>query len=123
LARDRGYLSAGIFCHDGTQRIVKAVLAAPGDTVDLTAEGFRIQGKLLPNTAPRRVDSQGRAGRAVAPGRYPVRPGTLWVVSTRTPASFDSRYFGAVPTSAVRRRFHPLWTESRGSRAVRLRPG
>jgi conjugative transfer signal peptidase TraF len=111
FARSRGYLAAGIFCDDGVQRIVKSVLAVPGDTVDVTPLGFRVAGKLVPNTAPLAHDSRGRPLPVVRPGRYPVRAGTVWLFSTETPASFDSRYFGPVPQSAIRRRFHPLWTE------------
>ena len=120
LARARGYLAPGILCDDGTQRIVKAVLAVTGDTVDLSQAGFRLQGRLLPNTAPRRLDSLGRPLPHVRPGRYPVPSGMLWIVSTEIPESFDSRYFGPVPLSAIRRRFHPLWTESHRTAPVRL---
>lgn len=111
FARSRGYLAAGILCDDGVQRIVKSVLAIPGDTVDVSPLGFRVEGKLLRNTAPLAHDSRGRPLAGIPPGRYPVRAGTVWLFSTETPASFDSRYFGPVPQSAIRRRFHPLWTE------------
>jgi conjugative transfer signal peptidase TraF len=111
FARSRGYLAAGIFCDDGVQRIVKSVLAIPGDTVDVSPLGLRVAGKLLLNTAALAHDSRRRPLPAIPSGRYPVRAGTVWLFSTETPASFDSRYFGPVPTSAIRRRFHPLWTE------------
>jgi type IV secretory pathway protease TraF len=36
--------------------------------------------------------------------------GYLWLASVHTPASFDSRYFGPVPRSAIERRVTPLYT-------------
>ena len=111
FARRRGYLAPGIFCNDGVQRIVKSVLAVPGDTVEVSPEGLAVGGHLLPNTAPRSHDSRGRRLPQIRCGRYVVAPGTLWLFSSQIPTSFDSRYFGPVPTSALRRRFHPLWTE------------
>jgi conjugative transfer signal peptidase TraF len=38
--------------------------------------------------------------------------GELFLLSTTNPASFDSRYFGPVTTSAVIGRARPLWTWS-----------
>lgn len=119
FARRRGYLAAGIFCDDGVQRIVKSVLAVPGDTVEVSSEGLAVRGHLLPNTAARSHDSLGRRLPRIRWGRYVVAPGTLWLFSSQVPTSFDSRYFGPVPTSAVRRRFHPLWTEGSSRASIR----
>lgn len=120
LARERGYLSVGIFCPDGVQRIVKSVLAVPGDTVVVTTHGFVVDGQIVPNTRPLTADSRGRRLRPVQPGRYPVRPATLWVFSSEVPNSYDSRYYGAIPQSALRRRYHPLWTEPHQAAPVRF---
>lgn len=111
FARDRGYLARGIFCDDSVQRIVKAVLAVPGDTVVVTPRGFVVNGRVIPNTAPLGYDSRGRHLSAVAPGTYVVLPSTIWLFSKEIPTSYDSRYFGPIPSSSVRRRFRPLWTE------------
>src|SRR6266404_5862589 len=43
-------------------------------------------------------------------GTYKVEPGTVWVVSSFNSYSFDSRYYGAIPTSAIRHHLRPLWT-------------
>jgi conjugative transfer signal peptidase TraF len=111
IARERRYLSAGIFCPDGVQRIVKGVLAVPGDTVVVTPHGFVVDGVTVPNTRALQEDSRGRPLHPVPPGRYPVSAGTVWLFSTEVPNSYDSRYYGPIPRSALRRRFHPLWTE------------
>jgi conjugative transfer signal peptidase TraF len=107
----RRYLAAGPFCGNGAQRLTKAVLARGGDTVTLTPRGMIYRGRLLPNTAPLARDGRGRALPRLAPGRYVVPPGHLWLFSTHSPRTIDSRYFGPVPESRVRALWRPLWTE------------
>lgn len=121
--RTRQYLAAGPFCGSGVQRLIKAVLAREGDTVTLTRRGMIYQGRLLPNTAPLARDGRGRAMPHLPPGRYVVPPGHLWLFSTHSPRTVDSRYFGSVPESRVRELWHPLWTEGpeRPPRAYRSR--
>jgi type IV secretory pathway protease TraF len=41
-------------------------------------------------------------------GTYQVPPGEIWTVSSYSPESFDSRYFGPVPLANVRGRARPL---------------
>ncbi len=107
----RQYLAAGPFCGNGVQRLTKAVLAREGDTVTLTRGGMIYKGHLLPNTAPLTRDGRGRPMPQLAPGRYVVPPGHLWLFSTHSPRTIDSRYFGPIPESRVRARWRPLWTE------------
>jgi type IV secretory pathway protease TraF len=42
----------------------------------------------------------------------PLREGELFLLSLTHPASFDSRYFGPVPATAVLGTALPLWTWS-----------
>jgi type IV secretory pathway protease TraF len=49
-----------------------------------------------------RVDRRGRVLPQIPLGSYVVRPGTVWVVSSYSPLSFDSRYFGAIPLGNIR---------------------
>lgn len=42
-----------------------------------------------------------------------LRPGELFLLSVTNPASFDSRYFGPVRTSALIGVAHPVWLEYR----------
>jgi len=113
----RQYLATGPFCESGVQRLTKAVLAREGDTVTLTRRGMIYRGRLLPNTAPLARDSRGRAMPQLAPGRYVVPPGHLWLFSTHSPRTVDSRYFGPIPENRGRALWHPLWTET-----ISLRP-
>jgi conjugative transfer signal peptidase TraF len=108
LSRVRGYRPPGA-CPDGGAPLLKPVVAHAGDTVELSGEGIRVNGRLLPNTAPQRVDSAGRQLAAWPSGTYTVAPGTLWVASTYHANSFDSRYFGPISAGQVRHHLRPLW--------------
>jgi conjugative transfer signal peptidase TraF len=104
----RGYRPGGL-CPDGGAPLLKPVIAHAGDTVELSDEGIRVNGQLLPATAPQRLDSAGRQLAAWPSGIYPVASGTLWVASTYHPNSFDSRYFGPISTGQVRHHLRLLW--------------
>lgn len=82
-------------CPGGYMHLFKPVAALPGDTVEVTRLGVRVNGRLLANSQPM---SQTAKGQALNPmlGRYQVQPGAVWLVSSYHPHSFDSRYFGAV---------------------------
>jgi type IV secretory pathway protease TraF len=66
----------------------------------------------IPSSQALAKDRQGRPLPQVPLGRDAVRPGTVWIVSSYSPFSFDSRYFGAVRVTEVRSRLLPLWTAS-----------
>jgi len=109
LSVERGYRSRGN-CPDGAEPLAKPIAARPGDTLELSVLGITVNGRLLANTAPLVKDW---AGRPLSPwpfGRYVVMPGTVWVASSYSPRSFDSRYFGPVEASQVREHVRPLLT-------------
>jgi conjugative transfer signal peptidase TraF len=60
LGHARGYIGAGE-CEDGTQPVLKMVVAMEGDRVEVKREGVRINGELVPRSRVRTQDSQGRA--------------------------------------------------------------
>jgi len=101
FASARGYVARGGACAGGTVPIGKRVLALPGDTVLVTADGIVFRGKLLPATRALDYDRAGRSLKSVAPGAYVIPPGYLWVSSARSPYGFDSRYFGPLPLRLV----------------------
>ena len=109
LSIARGYRDQGV-CADGAAPLLKPVVAGAGDLVDLSNDGISVNGRLLPNTVPLSKDSRGRELQPWRFGRYAVASGTVWVASSYHPRSFDSRYFGPVPTSAIRHRLRPLLT-------------
>lgn len=63
----------------------------------------------VPVAATLRVDGRGRPLTPWSRCRR-LREGEIFLLGTSNPASFDSRYFGPVKTSAVIGRAHPLWT-------------
>ena len=109
LAIVRGYRSPGV-CRDGGAPLLKPIVASADDVVELSAAGIAVDGVLLPKTAPLSKDSKGRPLISWPFGRYPVPTGTIWVASTYHSHSFDSRYFGPVPTTAIRHRLKAFFT-------------
>jgi conjugative transfer signal peptidase TraF len=110
FARDRGYVPRGGSCPGGVMPVGKPVFAIPGDSVTVSPDGLLLNGRLAPNSRPLTVDRQGRPLVGLPVRRYVVAPGELWVVSHYSMYSFDSRYFGPVPTSHVRARVRSIWT-------------
>jgi conjugative transfer signal peptidase TraF len=98
-------------CPDGFAPLIKAVVAWPGDTVKTSPVGIAVNGLLLPNTAPIEHDSTGRHIQPFPAGIYRVQRGELWVASSFSPRSFDSRYFGPIPLTSVRSWIRPLLVE------------
>jgi len=109
ISLSRQYRTAGA-CPDGGAPLLKLAVAFPGDQVLVSADGIRVNGQLLPNSAGRFRDHLQRPLDPWPYGTYRVEPGTVWVVSTFNSYSFDSRYYGAIPESSIRHRLRPLWT-------------
>ena len=109
FARERGYLWRGS-CPGSAARVGKLVLAAEGDVVSLTRSGFSVNGRLMPRTAPLQTDSKGRGIVHYPYGVYAVGRDEVWLYSPHHRMSFDSRYFGPVPTANVESRMVAIWT-------------
>lgn len=109
LSVSRGYRSRGN-CPDGAEPLAKPIAALPGDTVELSGRGIAVNGRLLPNTAPLVEDSPGRPLPHWPFGKYVVAADTVWVASSFSPRSFDSRYFGPIKASRVRESVRALLT-------------
>lgn len=107
LARRRGYVSGGGRCAAGTLPVGKPVLAIAGDTVCVTPSGLRVHGELVLNSRALLRDRRGRILPRPVFGSYVVRTGTVWVVSSHSALSFDSRYFGPVSTGEIRSTIRP----------------
>ena len=109
LSLSRQYRTAGA-CPDGGAPLLKPAVAFPGDQVQVNADGIRVNGQLLPNSAGRFRDHLQRPLDPWPYGTYKVEPGTVWVVSSFNSYSFDSRYYGAIPEASIRHHLRPLWT-------------
>ncbi len=101
--RERGYLHPGDCPATDTTPLLKPVVAVEGDTVTVAPGGpLIVNGKAVPDSAP-------EAGMpAWTPGTYTVKPGELWVLSSYSGGSFDSRYFGPVAVTNLRGRAAPV---------------
>ena len=108
FALARGYLARGAGCGDGIEPVGKRIGALVGDAVEVTPDYVAVNGKPLPNSASRSRDSRGRPVPHVAFGTYAVKDGEVWLFGEADPRSWDSRYFGPVPTSAVRAELKPV---------------
>lgn len=95
-ARSRGYLRRGL-CVSGYAPLIKAVVAVAGQQVDIFRT-IRVDGAEIPHSALARADGMGRPLIAARGERIP--PGRVFLHSP-FPGSWDSRYFGSVPTSSI----------------------
>ena len=109
LAQNRPYIGAGSSPHQ-SQPLLKPVAAVAGDTVELTKKGIRINQIVLPNSQVATQDSAGRPLPHWPDGRYAVRSGDVWLLSTHSPNSYDSRYFGPIQETRITNTVAPLWT-------------
>jgi conjugative transfer signal peptidase TraF len=105
----RKYRTHGTAGPGGAVPLLKPVVAVPGDRVVTAADGIRVNGRLLPKTAPLFRDAAGRTLRPWPFGSYVVEEGTVWVASTYNPGSYDSRYMGPIKVAQIRARLRPLW--------------
>jgi conjugative transfer signal peptidase TraF len=120
FAKARGYVSGGGACPGGTLPVGKPVAARPGDTVTVTPAGLLVDGVAVANSRALAADRKGRPLPQLALGRYVVGPGEVWLVSSYSRWSLDSRYFGAVATSDLREAVSALWTA--GAEQMHARP-
>ncbi|HCF3084949.1 TPA: S26 family signal peptidase [Pseudomonas aeruginosa] len=102
LAAQRGYLPAHI-------PLLKRVGAVAPQHVCIVAGQVRIDG--VPVATALLAD---RVGRPLPSWRHcrPLIEGELFLLGVTNPASFDSRYFGPVSTSAVIGVARPIWSET-----------
>ena len=103
LAAQRGYLPTRV-------PLLKRVGAVAPQEVCVFGALVWIDG--VPVAAVRSADRLGRPLPSWPQCRR-LQAGEIFLLSTTNPASFDSRYFGPVSTSAVIGVAHPVWLESR----------
>ena len=105
-ARRRGYLAFGLRCPGRYAPLIKRIVAIQGDRFAVYSEGVAINGRPLAGSAPLPHDPRGRRlPRRFTKGAVP--PDHFWLASPH-PRSYDSRYFGPVPATAVRSRVAPV---------------
>lgn len=110
LSASRHYRGKGN-CPDGAEPLMKPIVAVTGDIVEFSKHGLAVNGKLLSHSAAQTLDTKNRPLSHCPYGRYSVMIGTVWVLSSFNDRSFDSRYFGPVPATAIRHHLRAILTE------------
>ena len=95
-------------CSNGLEPVLKIIQAIPGDIVVMDPSGAQVNGLSLANTAPLKEDEQGRELFAWPFDTYIVAPGEVYLFSTHSPRSFDSRYLGPIAIKTIIARGVPL---------------
>lgn len=107
LAYERNYIASGK-CKGGYAPVGKYIQAIPGDEVRFTSEGIFVNGKLLENSKPYAMDGEGRAMPVML--QYMELPNDELVLLNNYAGSFDSRYYGPIPSRYVVGTLKPIWT-------------
>ena len=91
--------------------LIKPIAAMPGDTVVVRPDGvIEVNDTALQNSRSLRRDGADRPLPGIPVGTLDVAPGQVWLISSYSPRSFDSRYLGPVPINCIRATVKPLWT-------------
>ncbi|WP_415024160.1 conjugative transfer signal peptidase TraF [Bradyrhizobium sp.] len=101
----RGYIRRGL-CAGGLSPLIKTVVGVAGETVSI-GERVSINGRTLPASDVRQTDAAGRSLSPFAGGVIPA--GDLFLHSDFA-GSYDSRYFGPLPSAGVLGLARPLLT-------------
>ncbi|AGB73795.1 MULTISPECIES: conjugative transfer signal peptidase TraF [Rhizobium] len=95
-ARARGYLRSGL-CPGHLAPLIKSVVAVAGQRVEIANE-VTVDGRLVRASTVAEKDGEGRPLTRFSGG---VVPGGEVFLHSAFAGSFDSRYFGPVPTSGI----------------------
>jgi conjugative transfer signal peptidase TraF len=108
MAKARGYLGAG-YCPGGYGQLMKKISALQDDVVSIGTDGVRVNGQLLPLSAPIKADG---AGRALPDYKADCVLGSteVLVMSDSHSGSFDGRYFGPIQRSQIQGVIRPIFT-------------
>jgi signal peptidase I len=93
---------------NGLNTIGKRIIAETGDTVRVSSAGVEVNGKRVNKSSPIPFDSQGRK-MPVIDSTFVIKEGFYFLLGS-DPRSFDSRYFGAVKSSAIKSTIIPIIT-------------
>lgn len=104
----RGYIGVG-FCPGGYGYLIKKIVGLPGDQVTLTWQDVSVNGEAIPNSAPRRTDTEGKPlhFRETA---YTIGKAQVLLMSDYSLKSFDGRYFGPVDQTGIKSVLRPVFT-------------
>ena len=108
MAKERGYIGAG-FCPGGNGYMIKKIMAAANDRVEMTTVGVFVNGILLPNTTPMEKDLEGRLLSPVKADIAALDDHSVLLMSDYSSKSFDARYFGLMDKAQINSVVRSLW--------------
>lgn len=107
----RNYVPRSNHCPLGLPRLLKSVVAIPGDMVSISAAGTAVNGHLLPNSGVFDTDSEGRSIEHLQLGwSKRLGSGEYFVLANYLKRSLDSRYYGTLRRGDLKGRAWPLIT-------------
>lgn len=103
LFAENGTLPYGNCPESRVALLLKPVRALPGDIVGIKkGNSVTVNGEPIPNS------SASDSFQSWPDGEYTVQPGEVWVFSSYSPKSFDSRYFGPVKIKDIQSLVFPI---------------
>jgi conjugative transfer signal peptidase TraF len=90
--------------------LIKQVVAAAGDTVDINKNGVWINGQPLENSQQLNVDKSARPLPALVLTDYQLKEDEFLLMSTYSKNSFDGRYFGLIKAGQISNVVVPVFT-------------
>lgn len=106
-AKQRQYIAGGL-CPGGYGYMMKRVLAAKSDVIQVSDDGVRVNGELLPLSTPLKADKAGRPLPHYRTSGYALGSSELLLMSDVSTTSFDGRYFGPVNLAQIKSVIVPL---------------
>jgi conjugative transfer signal peptidase TraF len=107
--RARGYLRSGD-CPAQAEPVAKVIDAIAGDALDIEPDRVTVNGMRFANSRTALRDSKGRLLPHVPWGMRRVAPGEVWLFGFHNIRSWDGRYFGPIPSSAIYGVLQPVIT-------------
>lgn len=108
-AVQRGYIGSGM-CPGGYGYMMKRVLGATNDRVDVGRDGVRVNSTLLERSMPLATDGSARQMPRFQSDSYVLSEFQLLLMGDLNAQSFDGRYFGPVQRRQVREVIVPVMT-------------
>jgi conjugative transfer signal peptidase TraF len=109
LAVARGYLERG-YTPAHSCALIKRVVAIGGDLITIDVQGVSVNGERLPNSTPLEWDGADRPLQPWWVTDYRLDPREVLLMSDYSPLSWDSRYFGPLPITAIQSVIRPVLT-------------
>ncbi len=103
-AKEQGILRVGR-CRGAYTPLLKEVMGVPGDVIEYS-DGFLINGHRIPRS---KILSLSQAVTRPFTGQLIVPQGKIWIMSSFSALSFDSRYFGLVSVNSLENIVTPFW--------------